>query len=282
MVDRSVGLQAAFTAVARIPKPVVAAVTGYALGGGCELALCADFRVCGDSDPTGSRRSCSVSSPVPAAPSACRGSSGLRAPRTSSSPVGSSRRPKPWPLGWSIGSWLQTMSTPPRATLSLRSSTVRLRCARREGSDRPRPRGAAGQRPRDRAAAVRRSVRDEGPQHQDDLVHRERSRQGRVPRPMNPAGCRAARRDRGGVLRPEAGELGGQRHLARHGRCGPAEWAALVFSIDGLVADAVRPTASSQGVPGGGVRNRLQEYKASGGVPTRRRRCRTQDGCGGT
>ncbi len=40
-------LQAAFTAVARIPKPVVAAVTGYALGGGLELALCADFRVVG-------------------------------------------------------------------------------------------------------------------------------------------------------------------------------------------------------------------------------------------
>lgn len=48
MVKRSGGLMSALTAVARIPKPVVAAVTGYALGGGCELALCADVRIAAD------------------------------------------------------------------------------------------------------------------------------------------------------------------------------------------------------------------------------------------
>ncbi|MGZ4486218.1 MAG: enoyl-CoA hydratase/isomerase family protein [Nocardioidaceae bacterium] len=53
MVDRSAALQSSLTAVARIPKPVVAAITGYALGGGCELALCADFRVCGDNAKLG-------------------------------------------------------------------------------------------------------------------------------------------------------------------------------------------------------------------------------------
>ena len=53
MVKRAGALQDCFTAVARIPKPVVAAITGYALGGGCELALTADFRVCGDNAKLG-------------------------------------------------------------------------------------------------------------------------------------------------------------------------------------------------------------------------------------
>ena len=48
MVDYSGRLQGALTLVAKIPKPVVAAITGYALGGGCELALCADVRFAAD------------------------------------------------------------------------------------------------------------------------------------------------------------------------------------------------------------------------------------------
>lgn len=41
-------LHQAFNSIASIPQPTIAAINGYALGGGCEVALCCDLRIAAD------------------------------------------------------------------------------------------------------------------------------------------------------------------------------------------------------------------------------------------
>jgi enoyl-CoA hydratase len=47
-LEWAIQCQSVFSSIERLPKPVIAAVSGFALGGGCELAMLCDFIIAAD------------------------------------------------------------------------------------------------------------------------------------------------------------------------------------------------------------------------------------------
>ena len=169
-------LQASFTAVAKIPKPVVAAVTGYALGGGLELALCADFRVAGQGAEVGQPEI--LLGVIPGAGGTQR-LPRLVGPARAKDIVFTGRfveRAEALAIG------LVDQVVPDAEVYDAARDLVGpvrdrpARCAAgRQAGHRRWPGDRPGHRAGDRAAAVRRVVRHRGPAHRHAQLRRERT-----------------------------------------------------------------------------------------------------------
>jgi enoyl-CoA hydratase/carnithine racemase len=81
---RAIGglFRSALDTIAAIPRPTIAAINGYALGGGCELALACDFRVAADNAKLGQPEILLGIIPAAVAPNGWPAWSGRPGPKT--------------------------------------------------------------------------------------------------------------------------------------------------------------------------------------------------------
>jgi enoyl-CoA hydratase/carnithine racemase len=156
MAARSKDLQDCFTAVTEIPQPTISAITGYALGGGLELAMCTDFRVCGAGAKVGQPEI--LLGIIP-------GAGGTqRLPRL----VGPAKAKDIIFSGRFVDA----------------EEAERIGPARRQGVRGPGHRDRPAHRPGDRAHDLRGPVRHRGPDERHAVVRRERSGEGQVHRTL--------------------------------------------------------------------------------------------------
>ena len=117
----------AIDAVAAIPKPTVAAITGYALGSGLSLALAADWRISGDNVKFGATEILAGLVPGGGGCQRLARAVGARQPRNWPSAAASSTPRRPWRWDWSTNWWPPTTSSTPPRPGRAGSSTPRRR-----------------------------------------------------------------------------------------------------------------------------------------------------------
>ncbi len=180
-------LSSSLAALAALPVPVIAAVTGYALGGGCELALTADFRVSADNARWGQPEI--LLGIIPGAGGTQR-LPRLIGPAKAKDLIFSGRfvdADEALEIGL-VDVVVPAAEVYP-AALALAAKFAKRSGAgagRGQGRDRRRARRRAERRPAPGVAPVRVAVRHRGPHDRHALVHRVRARQGHLHRDAGP------------------------------------------------------------------------------------------------
>ena len=188
IMEIGAGIQNAFKAVARIPKPVIAAVTGYALGGGLELALCADFRVLGEKAKVGQPEillgiipGAGGTQRLPRLIGPSRAKDLVFSGRDRGRGRGAAHRP-----GRPRGARRRGVRGGPAARGELRGRGT-AGAAGRQAGHRRGPGTGPGRGPGDRAIGLHRAVRHRGPAERDAQFPGERTRESDVQWPVTHA-----------------------------------------------------------------------------------------------
>ena len=215
----SAAFRGAFDALGAIPRPVIAAIEGFALGGGLELALACDLRVAGDGARLGFPE---IQLGIFPGAGGTQRAARLIGPARTKELVWTGRHVKaPEALELGLVDRVVPAGTALDAAVEL-ADVARHRRGRRDGPrqarDRRRARRLARRGPRPRGRGVRGGVRHRGRHDGHPQLPRRRPGQGHLPRAAEPSqsGHGARRRSTAPPPASRCAASAGSRNPAAH------------------------------------------------------------------